>query len=398
MSQEMLDQLSSLDSDLLTAIARQQQVSPDFELLNWSVKPLGHEKIIRTTGGLCHLSGHGQDGNGIRPWSVVAKIVNHPPGEMYQSPQEWCYWQRELLAFHSGLLAGLPGPVRAPRCYGVTEQESGGWLWLEHIEESTGRRWALTDFGNAAFQMGRFGAVFLNGRALPEAPWLSAPFFRSIFADGGWWAQHMATDTAESIWQHPLVQQAFSGDLRRRILAVWAEKERFFDALDRLPQLLCHNDCHRRNLMWRRAANGEEELIALDWAFCGPGGLGMDMGELVATSTYFFDSHPSDVEVLEREVFSCYVDGLRAGGWNGDARLARLGYTACAALWMGATLPGWTAIMLDPASGVNVTAMYGRPAEEVLAGWVTLAEFLLARADEARTLMQTLNLASAVVS
>lgn len=387
MSQDTLAQLHNLDPALLTAVVRQAQHSPALALLDWSVEPLGHEKIIDTTGGLYRFHGHGEDGDGPRPWSIVLKIVNRPSGEMCQSPREWCYWQREMLAFRSGMLAGLPGPVRAPRCYGVTERESGGWLWLEQIAESTGRRWSITDFAQAAFQLGRFAGAFLTGCPLPDAPWLSEPFFRNGFADGGWWAQHMATDTPESVWPHPLVQQAFSPDVRRRILAIWADKVRFFDALDRLPQVLCHNDCHRRNLMWRRDANGQEELIALDWAFCGPGGLGMDIGELVATSAYFFEYDLSDFEEVERAVFQEYVAGLRAAGWTGDARLARLGYTACAALWMGVTLPGWAAVMLDPASGVNVKAMYGRPAEEVLSGWVTLTEFLLDRADEARMLM-----------
>jgi hypothetical protein len=36
---------------------------------------------------------------------------------------------------------------------------------------------------------------------------------------------------------------------------------------------------------------------------------------------------------------------------------------ACAALRMGATLPGWAAVMLDPASGINAATMYGRPAD-----------------------------------
>lgn len=98
MFQEVSDSFHSLDPALLTAVVRQEQGSPNFELLDWSVEPLGHEKIIRTTGGLYHFSGHGQDGNGIRPWSVVLKIVNHPPGEMCQAPKEWCYWKRELLA------------------------------------------------------------------------------------------------------------------------------------------------------------------------------------------------------------------------------------------------------------------------------------------------------------
>jgi hypothetical protein len=390
MFQDTLAHLQQLDPALLTDIVRQDQRSPTFELLDWSVAPLSHEKIIDTTGGLYRFSGHGQDGDGARPWSVVVKIVNHPPGEMCQSPREWCYWQREPLAFQSGMLAALPGPVRAPRCYGVTGREGGGWLWIEHIAESTGRRWSLADFERASFHLGRFGGAFLKGSPLPEAPWLGEPFFRSVFADGAWWAQHMATNTPESIWSHPLVQRAFSPDLRRRVLEIWADKYRFFDALDRLPQVLCHNDCHRRNLMWRKDENGQEELIVLDWAFCGPGGVGMDIGELVASSTYFFDSEPADVAELERAVFDGYIAGLRAAGWRGEKDLVRLGYTACAALWMGATLPGWTAVMLDPASGVNTAAMYGRPAEDVLTGWVTLTKFLLDRADEARQLMQAI--------
>jgi hypothetical protein len=200
----------------------------------------------------------------------------------------------------------------------------------------------------------------------------------------------MATDTPESIWGNPLVQRAFSSDLRRRVLDIWADKHCFFDALDPLPQVLCHNDCHRRNLMWRTSENRQEELVILDWAFWGPGGVGMDMGELVANIPHFFDSDPADVAELESAVFDGYLAGLRATGWAGDAQLVRLGYTACAALWMGATLPGWAAVMLDPATGINVAAMYGRPAEEVLAGWVTLTEFLLDRADEARQLMARL--------
>ena len=86
-----------------------------------------------------------------------------------------------------------------------------------------------------------------------------------------------------------------------------------------------------------------------------------------------------------------YLDGLRAGGWSGDARLARLGYLISAVLWMGATLPGWAAAMLPEDSGVNVQAMYGLPADGVLAGWVSLTEFLMDRADEARSLMRSLH-------
>jgi hypothetical protein len=184
----MLEQLRNLDHKLLINVVRQAQCSPTFELLDWSAAPLNHEKIIDTTGGLHCFSGQGQDRSTVCPWSVVLKVINQPSGEMCQSPREWCYWQRELLAFQSGMLAALPGPVRAPRCYGVTGRKGGGWLWMEHIAESGARRWSLDGFGRATFHLGCFAGAFLEGSPLPQAPWLGEPFFRSVFADGGWWA------------------------------------------------------------------------------------------------------------------------------------------------------------------------------------------------------------------
>jgi len=73
--------------------------------------------------------------------------------------------------------------------------------------------------------------------------------------------------------------------------------------------------------------------------------------------------------------------------------VVRLGYLLSAMLWMGATLPGWAAVMLPDEAGINVPAMFGRSANAVLAGWVMLTEFFLERADEARRLMGKLGLA-----
>ncbi len=119
----------------------------------------------------------------------------------------------------------------------------------------------------------------------------------------------------------------------------------------------------------------------------------MDLGELVATSAYFFEVEVGEVGELEATVLDGYLAGLRDAGWSGDPRVVRLGYLVSALLWMGATLPGWAAVMLPDEAGINVPAMYGRSADAVLAGWVTLTEFLLSRADEARQLMGKLGLA-----
>lgn len=390
MSQEVLEQLQAVDVSLLTGVVRQAQRKPAYEILDWSVRPINHQAIIDTTGGLYCYSGVGRDDEDTGPWSVVFKMINPSAEEECRPEREWCYWKRELLAFGSGMLGALPGPIRAPRCFGVAEREAGGSIWMEHIVEATGRSWSQAEFARAAYELGGFAGAQLTGTAVQQHPWLCKPFFRSIFADGNWWSTAMATDTEQSIWRNPIVERGFSPDLRTRVLAVWAEKQRFLDTLDRLPQVLCHNDCHRRNLMWRNRDDGQRELVVLDWAFCGMGAAGMDLGELVAVSSYFFDSSPFDVETRERAAFKSYVDGLGAAGWTGDTRLIRLGYITSAVLWMGATLPGWAAIMLDPAAGANVTAQYGRPADEVLNGWVALTESLMDRADEARSLMASL--------
>ena len=176
------------------------------------------------------------------------------------------------------------------------------------------------------------------------------------------------------------------------MLRIWAEKYRFWDVVDQLPQVLCHNDFHRRNLLWRRDANEQQELVALDWAFCGPGPLGADLGGLISASAYFFDVEPSALGELEETALDGYLAGLRDGGWSGDEHVVRLGYLLAAVLWTGATLPGWAARMLPEEAGVNVQTMYGRSADAVLAGWVTLTELMLERADEARDLIGKLGL------
>ncbi len=145
--------------------------------------------------------------------------------------------------------------------------------------------------------------------------------------------------------------------------------------------------------MWSRSLQtGQEELIGVDWAFTGIGALGNDLGQLIGTSMFFFEYSPTDAETLERAILEGYLAGLADNGITIDARLVRLGYLISLSVWMGLQLPGWSAWMLSPDSGFNVQAMYGRNAEDVLAGWVQLDSFCLDRADEARVLIEQFDL------
>jgi hypothetical protein len=189
-AQDILASLRTIDRTVLTAVVRQDQRNPAFELVDWTVAPLSHHMIIATTGGLYCFSGRGRDAEGERPWSVVLKIV-HGSGDDNQNQRHGTYWRREILAFQSGLLSRLPGPVVAPRCHGVHEYDGGAWIWMEHIVETIERRWSLEEYHLAARQFGAFGGAYLSGTPRPDEPWLTDGVHRSMFAEDEFFTSYM---------------------------------------------------------------------------------------------------------------------------------------------------------------------------------------------------------------
>jgi hypothetical protein len=394
MTEDLLVRLKAIDPAVLTEVVRQDQHDPGLIIQDWTVEPIGHERFLDTTGGLFRFNGKGESTLGIRPWTVALKWIINLKTEG-QQPGEWGYWRREIMAYQSSFLEQLPPGIRAPRCYGIKENEDGAWVWMENIKETTGKRWSLETFQLTARQLGRIQGAYLCGSSLPDRPWLLKSWFRNVWTDPNpkAWENFMNPSSEGNVWEFPVVQSAFDDRMKSRVLQLITEKLRFFDVNDRLPQVLCHNDAHRRNLMWTHSPQtGGEELVAIDWSFTGPGALGNDLGELVGVSMFFFDYDPYDAESLEAAVLSSYLAGIADNGVRIDPRLARLGYLIALSFEEGAVMPGWAATILPPESGLNVPAMYGHSVEEVLAGWMRLEAFCLDRADEARHLIRQLGL------
>lgn len=57
MSENLLQQLQAIDHAVITEVVRKDQRDPELTLLDWTVAPLNHEKIIDTTGGLFRFTG-----------------------------------------------------------------------------------------------------------------------------------------------------------------------------------------------------------------------------------------------------------------------------------------------------------------------------------------------------
>ena len=169
------------------------------------------------------------------------------------------------------------------------------------------------------------------------------------------------------------------------------ERETFLTALSKVPQHFSHFDTTRHNLMLREKADRNLELVAIDWAFVGTGAIGGDLFKLLGSSVILFVIDHKDWPDLEPAATQAYFKGLSDAGWRGNPDLARLGYTAWFALWVGcaapAVTPRWTSRPLE-----RLLQLFNRGPEECAAGWANGLEIALARADEARRLMAKLAL------
>jgi aminoglycoside phosphotransferase (APT) family kinase protein len=172
-------------------------------------------------------------------------------------------------------------------------------------------------------------------------------------------------------------------------MQLWADRERVFDWMQRLPQTFAHGDYHRRNLIVRRSTDGNDGIVAVDWAWSGRGPIGGDLGMLLGMSAILGEIAPEGLAELEQPVCGAYLAGLREAGWNGDPALARLGYLAWIAIYAGVTAPGLTAFWTADDMFAACERQFGPP-EEAARRWAAICTFALDRSDEARALARYL--------
>jgi len=363
----------------LTDVVRQDQHCPAFEIAEWSIRRLSDKGVVNPDG-LWLVNGLGEVDGTTRPWSVAVKIIQRPNAET--PPDARNYWKRELLFAQSGLLDRLSGPARVPRVYRAEESNDCVWLWMEHVQDERSGAWTLDDYIFAARQLGRWNGA-CAARPLPTEPWLVKQPHRA-------W---LGVVNPENDWQSPLHRKYISESIRLRFEQLWAESELFYGILEGLPQCFAHFDCNRRNLLIRRGADGQDELVIIDWALCTNDALGIELQALVGGSTMFVEWPSSDLAILDKATFKSYVQGLRETGWSGDVDAVRLAYVACLAIYRGAILPQVMANWFcAPESRDFELQQFGIAGEDLYVQWLPMLYYWLDCADEARVLMKKLKL------
>ena len=317
-------------------------------------------------------------GGVVRPFSVVRKWTD----SLAATPAApWERGRREALAYRSGLLTA-PSALRAPRPMLIEVHDSGPVdLWLEDVPDPEPGRWSMSAFEAAARALGSFNAGWLD-RALPPFDWLVVDWARRQSEPLDVPAAHARISADAASPRARALLGADSGGRARRMLD---DQPGLIRLLEGLPQVLCHHDAARSNLVVRPGLDGSTEIVALDWESAGPGPLGADVATLVSGSVRKGDAAAELLDELDRVVFTGYLEGLRSAGWTGDPDAIRLGYAGSLALrswFVRDTLRN----LADPAARPSLGRAAGTEPTAVLAAFARIARFLLDRADEARAL------------
>jgi hypothetical protein len=393
------ERLGAVASERLREVVRVALGEPAAGLGAWDAVPLRGGSGAGSLGGesaLYALTGTARVGAAERPWSAVLKVLAPAPDR--DDPADARYWKREPLLYRSGLLEDLPGGLRAPRCYGCDDLADGTvWLWLERVREDGDRAWPPARWALAARHLGRFNGAYLARRPLPRTPWLVGGRLRAVVE-----AQAPLVARIAAAPDDPAVRRWWPGPVVAAIRRLWDERGALCAALERLPQTFGHGDAIRRNLLAHRperagaagaaaGAQGAEETVAIDWEFAGHYAAGEEVGQTLSVASAFYDVAPAELPALDAALFAGYLAGLRDAGWSGGPaaeRRVRFAYAAHAALRnlfnaVGASVPG-------EAGRAAAVLTYGRTWEELAERRAEVRPFLLARADEARRLLETL--------
>lgn len=368
---------SELDSTTLEPIVRRVLGRP-VEIQSWRAVPFSYRATNAVTEGIFRVSGEARDGPDRCAWSLVLKqlrpaydaLLSRFPAEHRRELETAYRWDREALAYASGLFDRLPEGLAAPRAYAIECQADGCRLWLEDLGEERAS-WDVARYALAARHLGRFNGAYPEGRF--QAPWLTRDWIRTWLVVG-FGSRAMPIIDNDAIWAHPLVVAAFARDARDRLRRAWADRDRIVARLDARPHTLAHLDAFRRNLIDRGG-----ETVAIDWSYVGSAPLGAEVGHLVIGSVAF--AEPQDIRALLPAAVDAYIAGLRDSGWRGDEDAVRIGADLSAVRWV--FMLGWMTALLDPVRQASFEKSSGQPLAESIAQAADRTTFLLDAMDRA---------------
>jgi hypothetical protein len=385
--------LNKLGVERLTPIVQRALEDPRASILDWAIRTLGYANIDPEIHSLYRVEGTAQSSGRISAWRAILKVFIRPTvgPPALDAPEHFLYWEREPLAYASGLLDELPGGLRAAACYGVERPgPTLAFVWLEDVIDDYPEGWPIERYALAARHLGQFNGAYLVDRPLPVAPWFADA--RSVQVQNSASNTDFGPQVVEFLGSDAPLGAVAVGRAAGRRSAVaaladcLAHQDILVDRLATLPQTFCHGDPIGPNLFARRSRQGDDETVAIDWGLTGRAPIGGELASLVGGSLGFFRVGATAADELERAAFAAYLDGLADAGARIDGRVVRFGYLATLMLRWGAGAGFWLRAALDPTEATWVEAFFGRPVSSVRDHYRELVPWLGRLARETRPL------------
>lgn len=248
-----------------------------------------------------------------------AGTVSTAPAHWVSSPTrtDWNYWAREAEVYTDpGLQASLIGTGLNLPTTEVHEESDTISLWLEDVHGTPGPDFTLTDHIATATALGRWQA-----RPLPLPEWASRSFLRAYSGSRPGDLRLVEDDDA---WAQPLIRDTWPTHLRAGWARLLHHREDLLQVMEQLPRTLCHLDTWVSNTIRRPSG----DVVLIDWAFAGDGAVGEDLGNYLPDAVFDLFWPAERLAELEAACWPAYLRALRAGGWDGTDREARLGVVA----------------------------------------------------------------------
>ena len=331
---EINRELSTTRPHVLRDAVRVLLADPAAEVIDFQLQSLPAGAGNPTSAGLWRAKGFARSRGDVVEWSLVVKAVTLPTDTVFDhdDPNFLNYWRREIDVFGSSVLHELPAGLEAPAFYGDVEldlADKHALLLMEDLGAVNRDQWNVDAYVFAGQRLAAWERPFLSAER-PVEPWLKGDVSRQwAHLAEGYFERYMALARSGDRALASLSLKSCE-PVMRPLVRLIDDPESLLEPLDRLPQVMCHNDANIDNLVIRNGTEDTPVLVMFDVQWVGTSGVGTELGQLLTQVPTTMEGR-SRAQVEER-VIDAYLDELNAAGPMVTREQVEFGFSASAAL------------------------------------------------------------------
>ena len=361
---------ADVSDELLARFVAEAIGADHVEVISSDVQVVDYDLDALTTAGRYWVRGRARHSRGEAPYAFFVKVVQTwtrtpqfqlVPEDLRERAGRGLPWRGEIEVYRSDLASRLPAGLSLPQVHWVEDIDDGSaFFWLEAVDADPAP-WDGQTFERAAYRLGRLAAR-------PAVATVARRGMQDVvrsYAHGRVEGQILPALHADPLWAHPLVAEAFSPDLRARLLSAAEALPAYLEELDAAPLGSAHGDACPRNLLVPRSRS--DDFVLIDFAFWCRAPFGFDLTQLLMGEVQTGERPAAHLAELDEACLDAYVRGLAAEGCDMPINAVRRTHALLMLLFAGLTaVPIELLFGGKPPGDVDVVRERAAAAEHVL--------------------------------